>query len=77
MEDKKKKLRRMATWTIAIFATIFAVAFASLWLAIYPISANGMDAIGKIFATGWPILLADAVLCILVYAIYSFIVNKK
>jgi uncharacterized membrane protein (DUF485 family) len=77
MDEKKKKLKRMATWTIAIFATVFAVAFAVLWLTIYPLSASGMDAIGKVFASGWPILLADAVLCILIYGIYSVVVGGK
>lgn len=75
--DNKKKLKRMATWTIAIFAAVFAIAFAVLWLMVYPMSKNGMDAIANVFAAGWPILLADAVLCILVYAIYSLIIKKK
>jgi uncharacterized membrane protein (DUF485 family) len=77
MDEKKKKLKKMATWTIAIFATVFAVTFAVLWLVNYPLSTSGMDAIGKVFATGWPILVADLVLCVLVYAGYSFFTNKK
>lgn len=77
MDEKKKKLKKMATWTIAIFATVFAVTFAVLWLVNYPLSTGGMDAIGKVFATGWPILVADLVLCVLVYAGYSFFTNKK
>lgn len=77
MDEKKKKLKRMATWTIAIFATIFAVTFAVLWLVNYPLSASGIDAIGKVFSTGWPILLADLVLCLLVYGGYSLYINKK
>jgi len=31
MEDKKIKLRRMASWTITIFATVFAVFLALFW----------------------------------------------
>jgi hypothetical protein len=77
MDDKKKKTKKMATWTIAIFATIFAVTFAVLWLVWYPGSANGFETIGKVFADGWPILVADLVLCVLVYAGYSFFTNKK
>ena len=77
MDEKKKILKKMATWTIAIFATVFAVTFAVLWLVNYPLSTSGMDAIGKVFATGWPILVADLVLCVLVYAGYSFFTNKK
>lgn len=77
MDEKKKKLKKMATWTIAIFATVFAVTFAVLWLVNYPLSTGSLDAIGKVFATGWPILVADLVLCVLVYAGYSFFTNKK
>lgn len=78
MDEKKMKLKKMATWTIAVFATIFAVTFAVLWLPLYPASKSALDAVGKVFVEGWPILLADLVLCLLAYFGYSlYIKNKK
>jgi zinc transporter ZupT len=78
MDDKKKKLKKVATWTIAVFGTIFAVTFAVLWLPIYPSSSNALDAIGKVFAAGWLIMLIDLVLCVLAYYVYSvYLKNKK
>jgi hypothetical protein len=78
MDDKKKKLRKMATWTIAVFATIFAVTIAVLWLPIYPASSGAFDALGKVFSAGWLILLIDLVLCVLAYFGYSvYLKNKK
>jgi hypothetical protein len=77
MDDKKKKLRSMAVWTLAIFATIFAVAFAILWLPIYPMSNGAMNALGQVFAKGWLILVLDVVLCAGVYFGYRFYLNSK
>ena len=77
MDEKKKKLRRMAVWTIAIFATIFAVAFAILWLPIYPESSSAMSALGQVFAAGWLILVIDLVLCVAVYFGYKFLLERK
>ena len=78
MDENKKKLKKVATWTIAVFGTIFAVTFAVLWLPIFPTSANAFDAIGKVFASGWSIMLIDLVLCVLAYFGYSlYLKNKK
>jgi hypothetical protein len=78
MDEQKKKLKKVATWTIAVFGTIFAVTFAILWLPIYPMSTGALDAVGKVFAAGWPIMLIALVLCVAVYAGYSlFSKNKK
>ncbi len=78
MDEKKKKLRKMATWTIAVFATIFAVTSAVLWLVNYPTSSGTFDTIGKVFAAGWLIFLIDVVLCGLTYFGYSlYLKNKK
>ncbi len=77
MDEKKTKLKKMATWTITVFAAVFAITFAVLWLLNYPISASGIETIGHIFAAGWPILLADLVLCLLVYGGYWLHLNKK
>jgi len=77
MDEKKAKLRKMAVWAITVFAAVFAVTFAVLWLMNYPLSTSAMDTIGNIFATGWPILLAAFVLCVLAYGGYWLYLNKK
>jgi hypothetical protein len=77
MDEKKTKLRRMAVWTLAIFATIFAVAFAVLWLPIYPQSNGAFSALGQVFAKGWLILVIDIVLCAGVYFGYRYFLNQK
>jgi hypothetical protein len=78
MDEQKMKLKKMATWTIAVFATVFAVTFAVLWLPLYPTSTSALDTVGKVFAQAWKIVLADLVLCILAYMAYSvYLKNKK
>ncbi len=75
MDEKKKKLRRMAAWTIAIFATIFAVTFAVLWLFSY--QGSGLTTIGSIFRQAWLIIVVDLVLCAGAFAGYKFYLNAK
>ena len=77
MDAKKTKLRSMAVWTVAIFATILAVAFAILWLPIYPQSHSAVTALGKVFSTGWLILVLDLVLCAGVYLGYRAYLNNQ
>ena len=77
MDEKNIKLRKMAAWTIAIFATILAIAFAVLWLPIYPQSNNAMAALGQVFASGWLVLVLDLVLCAGVYFGYRYFVNSQ
>jgi len=78
MDEKKTKLRRMAVWTIVIFAAIFASVVAALWMAIYNmggVSAGG--ALGHAFASGWLILLIDLILCAGAYFGYRYYLNSK
>jgi uncharacterized integral membrane protein len=78
MNENAKKLKKMATWTIAIFAAILAIVLAVLWIINFPISNSAFDALGKAFKLGWPILLLDLVLCAGVYVGYSsYLKNKK
>ena len=77
MDEKNIKLRKMAAWTIAIFATILAIAFALLWLPIYPQSNNAMAALGQVFASGWLVLVLDHVLCAGVYFGNRYFVNSQ
>jgi len=77
MDEKKKKLKKMATWTMAVFATIFAVTIAVLWLPLYNAGAGALGAIGQAFAAGWPVLVADLVLCFLAFFGYKLFLDKK
>ena len=67
----------MATWTMAVFATIFAVVMAVLWIPLYGAGASAFAAIGQAFAAGWMIILLDLVLCVGTYLGYSYYVNRK
>ena len=77
MDDNKKKLRKMATWTIAVFATIFAVTFAVMWLPVYKISNSAMSAIGTIFSQAWLIIVIDLVLCVGAFFGYKLYLSSK
>ena len=77
MDEKKKKLRKMATWTTAVFATIFAVTFAVLWLPVYNISSSAISAIGTIFSQAWLIIVIDLVLCGGAFLGYKFYLDSK
>jgi hypothetical protein len=70
MDDNKKKLNRMAIWMITIFATVFAIVLAVLWLV-------GGGSLGTAFAAGWPILLLVAVICLATYFGYRIILLRK
>ena len=77
MNENSKKLKKMATWTIAVFATIFAIVMAVLWIPLYGVSGSAFGAIGQSFAAGWMVLLLDLVLCVGTYLGYSYYVNRK
>ena len=78
MDEKKTKLRRMAVWTIVIFAAIFASVMAALWMAIYNMGgASAGSALGHAFAAGWLILLIDLILCAGAYFGYRYYLNSK
>ncbi len=77
MDENKPKIKRMAVWTIAVFATIFASVMAALWIALYNVSGSASSALGGAFASAWPILLIDLVLCAGVYFGYGYYLNHK
>jgi amino acid transporter len=77
MNDNSKKLKKMAIWTVAIFATIFAVVMAVLWIPLFNAGASAFGAIGQAFAEGWLIFLIALLLCVLTYAGYSYYINRK
>ena len=43
----------MATWTVAIFATVFALVMAVLWIQLYGRGSPAMTALGLAFKEGW------------------------
>jgi len=77
MTDNSKKLRKMATWTVAIFATIFAIVMAVLWVPLFNAGASALVAIGQAVAAGWPIFVVVAVLCIAAFFGYKFYIDRK
>jgi amino acid transporter len=77
VKENINKLKKMATWTIAIFATIFAVVMAVLWIPIYNSGIPAISAIGQAFAEGWVIILLALVLCGGTYLGYTIYIKQK
>jgi hypothetical protein len=77
MIENSKKLKKMATWTIAVFATIFAVVMAVLWIPLFNAGASAFGAIGQAFGMGWPIFLIVAILCFAAYFGYKVYLGRK
>jgi hypothetical protein len=77
VNDISKKLKKMATWTVAIFATIFAVVMAVLWISLYNSGTPALPAIGGAFAEGWLMILVALVLCGGTYLGYYLYINRK
>ncbi|MBM3153633.1 MAG: hypothetical protein FJZ96_15760 [Chloroflexi bacterium] len=74
MDEKQKKLKRMAVWLIAVFAAVFAIVITIFWQIT---GGVGLSSIGLAFKYGWPILAVAAALCLVVYFAYLFLVNRK
>jgi len=78
MKDNSKQLKKMATWTIAIFATVFALVMALFWMLSYPMSGGSVwKALGDALAAGWPIIVIAAVLCLVAYFGYKIYLDRK
>lgn len=77
MNPTANKLKNMATWTVAIFATIFAVVMAVLWMQVYGAGSPAFTALGQAFAEGWLMILIALVLCAGTYLGYFLYVNRK
>ena len=68
----------MATWTIAVFATIFAIFMALFWLITYPVtSGSAWNVIGEALKAGWLIFVIAAVLCLGTYFGYKLYLERK
>jgi hypothetical protein len=78
MDDKQKKLKKMAVWTVTIFAAVFAVIMAVMWILLYT-SGGGtaFQVLGQALGMVWYIILIAAVLCIAVYFGYSTYLKRQ
>lgn len=77
MNNNAVKLKRMATWTVAIFATVFALVMAVLWIQLYGAGSTAMTALGLAFKEGWLMIVIALVLCGGTYFAYSAYINRK
>ncbi len=78
MNDKPKQLKKMATWTIAVFATVFAVFMTLFWLLVYPVTGGSVwNAVGAALSAGWLIFVITAVLCLGAYFGYKLYLDRK
>ena len=78
MNDKPKQLKKMATWTIAVFATVFAVFMALFWLLVYPVTSGSVwNVLGAALSAGWLIFVLAAVLCFGTYFGYKLYLDRK
>jgi hypothetical protein len=77
MNSNSSKLKKMATWTVAIFATIFAVVMAVLWIQLYTAGAPAIKALGQAFAEGWMMILIALALCGGTYFGYFLYLGRK
>jgi fatty acid desaturase len=75
MDENKKKLRKMAIWMIAVFATAFAIILTVLYL-LYLNSGMGSPLLLALGSGWWLILLVGAI-CIAVYFVYKLLINRK
>jgi hypothetical protein len=77
MDENAKKLKKMATWTVAVFATLFALVMTVLWIPLFNSSGSAINAIWQAFGEGWLIILIAFVLCVGTYIGYSLYLKGK
>ncbi len=77
MNNNATKIKKMATWTVAIFATVFAVVMAVLWIQLYGAGTPALKALGQAFGEGWVIILVALVLCAGTYIAYYLYISRK
>jgi hypothetical protein len=77
MDDRKKRMRRMAVWTITVFATVFSVTMALLWLVVWPLSGERINSVGMALSIGWPIYLVVGLFCIAAFIAYRLYLDRK
>lgn len=74
MDEKTRKLRRMAMWLIAVFSTIFAITMALLWQLT---GGAGLNSVWMAFERGWLIYVVVGAFCLITYYAYKFYLDRK
>lgn len=78
MDEKLKKVRKFGLWLVVIFAVVFAVVTAIMYMMVQPLAGGaGIAAVGQAIAQSWLIYLITAVILLAAYFIYRAIVLKK
>lgn len=77
MDDPKRQIRRMAVWTVTVFATVFSVTMTVFWLLAWPLARTPLQGVWLALSFGWPIFLVVAGLCTGFYLFYRFLVKRK
>ncbi len=78
MDEKLKKARRFGLWLVVLFAVVFAVVTAIMYMMVQPLTGGaGIAAIGQALAQSWFIYLITAVILLAAYFIYRAIALKK
>ena len=77
MDSRDKRTRRMAIWTITVFATVFSVIMAVFWLFFWPTTGDRLEAISLSLGSGAPIFLVVGFLCLATYFGYHMFISRK
>ena len=77
MKDNSTKLKRMATWTIVVFATVFAVFMTLFWMLNAAAGGSSLSILGAALTSGWLIFVVAAVLCLGAYYGYKLYLSRQ
>lgn len=77
MDDTKRRIQRMAVWTVTVFATVFSVTMALFWMLAWPLAETPLESAWLALSFGWPVFLASAGLCAGAFFLYRFLVKRK
>lgn len=77
MDDTKRRIQRMAVWTVTVFATVFSVTMTLLWMLFSPLGGTPLQGIWLALSFGWPVFLASAGLCAGAFFLYRFLIHRK
>jgi hypothetical protein len=77
MDDIRRRIQRMAVWTVTVFATVFSVTMTFFWMLVWPLSSTPLESIRLALMVGWPVFLAAAGLCATTFFLYRFFLKRK
>jgi hypothetical protein len=67
----------MAIWTITVFATVFSIIMALMWLLFWPSTGDRITAVTLALRAGAPIFLVVGFLCLATFIAYQFFAGRK